>query len=185
MDKIEQIEELNKKIIELRRENEALKRFNQAQFEFVSMASHELRTPLTVIKGYTSLLMQKDIDSDSEKRGEFLHRIDTQLNHLIKLVNNLLKVSKIKNGCFGIYRDVIDILPIVESVVNNLKSTSSIHRFQIDFEDNFPLIIGDKDKLEEVFTNLLDNSIKYSPAGGKIIIEGKVKEDEVKNKCSR
>ncbi|MEW6621330.1 MAG: HD domain-containing phosphohydrolase [bacterium] len=180
MERPDEIKKLSKKIVELERTNADLKRNNQAKSEFVSIASHELRTPLTVIKGYISLLKQEDIGNNPEKRLDFLHRMDVQTNHMIKLVNNLLNVSRIERGWFGIYRDVIDIAVLVKSVVDNLISTTSIHQFRINFPSDFPVIIGDKDRLEEVLTNLIDNGIRYSPQGGEIIIEGMVEEDEVK-----
>ncbi len=180
MEREDQLKELNKKIAELERANKDLKRLNQVKSEFVAVASHELRTPLSAIKGYISLLMQKDIDINHEKQLDFFHRMNEQTNRLIKLINDLLSISRIEGGWFGIYRDVIDIPALVESVVTNLKSITTIHQFKINFPDKFPIIVGDQDRLEEVFTNLIDNGIKYSPKGGEIIIEGKVKKDEVK-----
>jgi putative nucleotidyltransferase with HDIG domain len=180
MGNTDQINELNKKIAELERINKDLKRLNQAKSEFVSIASHELRTPLTAIKGYITLLMHDEISNNREKRLDFLHRMDAQTNHLIKLINNLLSISRIESGWFGIYRDVIDIPTMVESVITNLKPSTTIHQFKTYFPPNFPLIIGDQDRLEEVFTNLIDNGIRYSPEGGEIIIEGEVEEEEVK-----
>ncbi|MEW6097497.1 MAG: ATP-binding protein [bacterium] len=180
MENTDKIKELKEKIMELERANKDLKRLTQAQSEFVSIASHELRTPLTAIKGYISLLMQEDIDITREKQFDFLHRMDTQTNHMIKLINDLLSLSRMESGWFGIYRDVIDIHAMVESVVTNLKPSTTIHQFKIDFPTDFPLIIGDKDRLEEVFTNLIENGIRYSPKGGEIIINGEVEGDEVK-----
>jgi len=148
---------------------------------FVSTVSHELRTPLTSIKGFIStLLSDKEGFFDESARMEFYQIIDQECDRLTRLISDLLNVSRIESGrALEINWKRIDARDIVSKVVSAQKSYTDKHEFVIDIPDDFPRIMADQDKFDQIFTNLLSNAVKYSPRGGKVCIQGQVVDGQV------
>jgi signal transduction histidine kinase len=144
--------------------------------DFLSTVSHELRTPLTSIKGFVSTLLT-DIDGffDAEQRREFYEIMDTECDRLTRLIDDLLNISRIEQGrAMQINWEPVDLVSIARKIVTTQLAIARNHELVVDFPDNFPEITGDPDKLGQVLTNLVDNAIKYSPKGGKVLIAGAV-----------
>ncbi len=153
-----------------------LKQLDSAKNEFISIASHQLRTPLTSIKGYISLIRDGDYGRIGKEVDTALKKIFISNERLIKLVNDLLSLSRIEFGKFTFAFRNNDIADMVEGIVEGfnleaenknlkikyIKPTKKIHSF-----------VFDKSKMHEVISNLIDNAIKYTPTGG---IEVQVKE---------
>jgi two-component system phosphate regulon sensor histidine kinase PhoR len=136
--------------------------------------SHELRTPLTSIKGFISTLLQ-DIDSyyDTDTIHEFYTIIDLECDRLIRLINDLLNVSRIEAGrALDLNPSPVRVSEIVEKVVIAQKSYSANHDFKIEMDPDIPVIVGDRDKIDQILTNLINNAVNYSPKGGIITISG-------------
>ncbi len=137
---------------------------------FVSTVSHELRTPLTSIKGFVSTLLQ-DTEGyfDQETRQEFYGIIDNECDRLKRLIDDLLNVSRIESGrALQMNWNEFEPLAIIEKVMQAQRSYTDKHRLILDFEGEVPKILGDSDKFDQIVTNLLNNAIKYSPAGGEV-----------------
>jgi len=142
---------------------------------FVSTVSHELRTPLTSIKGFISTLLQ-DVEGfyDKETVHEFYTIIDQECDRLTRLINDLLNVSRIEAGRALDLNPVPVIVPDqVEKVVAVQRSYTNKHEFEVDLEDDMPTIVADEDKFVQILTNLTNNAVKYSPAGGKVAVIGR------------
>lgn len=150
---------------------------------FVSTVSHELRTPLTSIKGFISTLLQ-DTEGfyDRETVHEFYTIIDQECDRLTRLISDLLNVSRIEAGrALDLNPSPVDLPELTEKVVSAQKSYTSKHQFVTDFPDNFPTIVADKDKMDQILTNLISNSVKYSPEGGDITVKAEqVSEDTIR-----
>lgn len=142
--------------------------------DFVANVSHEIRTPLTSIKGFAQLLLaQKDICP--KELITPLERINTNTERLKDLFDNLLKLSVIESR-YDIDLEEMNLSSLLNQVKSNMKAKYPSKKFEIEVPPNLN-VLGDKKLLEHVFTNLLDNSIKYNDkAEGKIIIANK--EDE-------
>jgi len=142
--------------------------------EFLSTVSHELRTPLTSIKGFIStLLMDTENFYDAAARREFYEIIDESCDRLTRLIEDLLNVSRIEQGrAMQINWEPVDIGSIVRKIIATQLPIAKAHDIMPDFSDDFPLIDGDADKLGQVLTNLVDNAIKYSPRGGRVLVTG-------------
>lgn len=153
-----------------------LRSVERMKSEFVSTVSHELRTPLTSIKGFIRTLLD-DTDGyyDREMQMEFYRIIDTECDRLVRLISDLLNLSRIESGrSLELVLTEIDLGRTIDRTVEAQRSYISNHEFAVIMEDDLPRITADQDKVEQVLTNLLSNAIKYSPDGGKITIHARM-----------
>ena len=129
----------------------------------LSSVSHELRTPLSTIKAAASSLRSNEVTWDSAARPELVAQIDDEADHLNMLVGNLLDMSRIESGALKPKREW-NILPeIVGSVLSRMKHLAGEHQLEVDVPENLPLVPVDFVEMEQVFTNLVSNSVKYAP----------------------
>lgn len=143
--------------------------------EFISMASHELKTPITSIKVFTQLLQRKlSLDPVHKK---FLTRMESQIEKLTNLVNDLLDVSKIQAGKLELRKEVFSLQDLVKDTVENIQATTS-HAIKLKGSVR-KKVDGDKDRIEQVLINFLTNAIKYSPDAKDIIVHIRTNNQQV------
>jgi two-component system phosphate regulon sensor histidine kinase PhoR len=143
--------------------------------EFVSTVSHELRTPLTSIKGFIRTLLD-DTDGyyDRETQMEFYRIIDTECDRLVRLINDLLNLSRIESGrALDLVLGEVDLGGLISRVVDSQKAYTDRHRFEVIVPADLPKVVADRDKVDQVLTNLLSNAVKYSPDGGQITVSAR------------
>ena len=150
------------------------KQLAQAKNDFVAMASHDLRTPLTAIKGYAVTLLRHDKRFDDTTQKEFLKVINSEIDRLSRLLDNLLNLSRLEAGRLEVRKDMVDFYEIVRKTVDVFKVSATKHEFAIDIPSDCSHIYADQDRLEQVLNNLISNAIKYSPAGGTITINSRI-----------
>lgn len=157
-----------------------IRNIDKMKSSFVAMASHELRTPLTAIKGFTSTLLMDDGFSPDERR-EFLMIIDHECDRLRRLIDDLLNTARIEAGeSLKPNYTRFPLLPLLEKAVTIQNQASHKHEVSLSVEGELPeTIIGDEDKLDQILTNLLNNAIKYSPAGGNVTVHARKDGDEI------
>ncbi|MDH4178926.1 MAG: ATP-binding protein [Armatimonadota bacterium] len=156
-----------------------LRSVERMKSEFVSTVSHELRTPLTSIKGFIRTLLD-DIEGyyDRETQMEFYRIIDTECDRLVRLINDLLNLSRIESGrALDLVLARVDLGQLIGRVVDSQRSYTDRHEFDIIVPEDLKHINADRDKLDQVLTNLLSNAIKYSPDGGKITVHAREIDD--------
>lgn len=140
----------------------------------LSSVSHELRTPLATIKAAVSSLRSGAVEWESEARPDLLAAIEEETDHLNQLVGNLLNMSRIEAGALKLERKWNVLEEIVASVVHRLRQRRALeHTILVDIPEELPLVSVDYILMEQVFVNLLDNSMKYSPVGTKIVIRAR------------
>jgi len=161
------------KEIELRAELEKayqeLERIDTAKTEFLSMASHQLRTPLGIIKGYISMMLEGDFGEISEKAQEKLRNAYVSNDRLVKLVNDLLDVTRLEMGRIELNLEKASIEEIISSVVEEMKGTAEKKGLYLKWAKPataLPEMSLDKNKIRQVILNLIDNAIKYTNQGG-------------------
>lgn len=167
-----------KEIVLVIRDISSLKEIEKAKSEFVSIASHELRTPLTVVNGYLSLLRDGDLGdfSTTESRKnlkEILEKVSNETNRLTHLVSDLLNVARIEENRVVLNKKRQELTKVIENVVDELKTSSERKKIKLYFIKTSKEQIYanfDFDKICQVILNLIDNSMKYTPDGGKILI---------------
>jgi two-component system, NtrC family, sensor histidine kinase KinB len=153
----------------------------QLKEEFMSTISHELRTPLFSIQGFVQILLEDNEELEQATREEFLTIIQSQAVQLSEMVNNLLDASKIDEGRMRFEEKPIDILDLIHQTM--LKLRGFAHQQKIDLlpklPPTLPAIVGDKERLGQVFTNLIGNAIKFTPEGGLVTISASISDNKV------
>jgi two-component system sensor histidine kinase KdpD len=161
-----------------------LEESDRLKSSLLSSVSHELRTPLATIKAAVTGLSSQAVDWDSEARAELLLVIDEETDHLDRLVGNLLNMSRIEAGALKPARKWHPLEEIVSGVVYRIHQRDAArladqqHILQIDIPDDLPLVPVDYIQMEQVFTNLLSNSLKYPPPGTTVKISARQTDDK-------
>ena len=153
--------------VEARHKLEDLSRLKD---EFLSIASHELRTPVTSIKGYTQLSKMLIKEGDLNTSEEYLDIALDQIDRMSRLILELLDVSRIETGRLEIRREPIPWANFVRDIVHHHHTSVSDRRFHLSVPEDGKIVVGDRDRLEQVLGNLLENAVKYSPDGSDITV---------------
>jgi two-component system phosphate regulon sensor histidine kinase PhoR len=144
-----------------------LKKLEQTRKDFVANISHEIKTPITAIKGFADTLLEGALQ-DAEHAEKFLKIIKTNSERINSLVDDLMTISKIELGVVRIERSPVDITDAIEHVLTLLRPKAAEKKLLVktDFPAEHIKITADRDKLLQILTNLVDNSIKFTEAGG-------------------
>jgi PAS domain S-box-containing protein len=178
-------EELEKRVLErtsqLAAANDELKELDNRKAEFIILASHEMRTPLTVMNGYLELFIEGYMGELTGPQREKLQIILDQNNHLVGLVNTLIEIYNINNKELGIKIEPVNLQEVAESSIENVSNLINLKELSLSLmvEDGLSTVDGDKNRLSQVFYNLLTNAIKYTPEHGQIDINIKRKDGYV------
>ncbi len=146
--------------------------------ELTASLSHELRMPLATIKGYTTALLLEDVDWSENKRVEFLNLIEEACNEMEGMITDILDSSLIQVDELNLTFQALDLPELADEVATEVQYRSDLHRLVVDFPADFPLIQADQRWIKQVFRNILDNAVKYSPEGGLIVIKGDARAED-------
>lgn len=151
-----------------------LRRLEKIRKDFVANVSHELRTPLTSIKGYVEALLDGAKD-DPATSAKFLEIILKQSDRLNLIIEDLLELSKIESGRVSMREEPLELRTVIDRTLSMIKpiADKNRHRLATSIDPSLPPVAGDEGRLVQVLTNLLDNAIKYTPAGGTITVGAK------------
>ena len=141
---------------------------------FVSIASHELRTPMTTIMGFSELLLDNETLEPSQR--EWLGRTHQNSRALSAIVDDMLNVSRIQSGRLALDLAHLRLDVVVDEVLAGIQPDSDAHEFSVEIPAGLPMVVADREKLDQVLINLLTNAIKYSPAGGLIAVSARHEE---------
>ena len=167
---------------ELKVANDKLKELDKKKDEFVSVASHELRTPMTAIRSYLWLALESLGGELTAKQKYYLDRSYLSTVRLIKLVNDMLNISRIESGRVYVEPSSVDMVKLANEVISEVKPRADEQKLQIIVEpgdQKLPEVLADSDKIKEVLINLIGNSLKFTYAGGTIKITFTLKDGMV------
>jgi len=145
---------------------------------FISIVSHELRTPVALIKGYASTLRRDDAKWDKRTISDSLAVIEEEADRLSKMVDDLLDASRLQAGGLSLNQADVSLPNLGQRVEARFSSQSPKHKIITDFPENFPVILGDENRLEQVVSNLVSNALKYA-SEGEIKISGSFTPEQV------
>ena len=151
-----------------KRQEELLKEADRAKDEFLAMVSHELRTPLNAILGWTRIAQR-----DAKSTARALEIIERNARHQAKLIDDLLDLSRIVGGKLRLETEVVHIPHIIAAAVESLRLAAEAKGVELELglEAELPLVVGDSQRLHQVICNLLENSIKFTPSGGRVVLK--------------
>lgn len=152
------------------REIRELERLSRAKSEFVSIASHQLRTPLTAIKGFVSMI--EEGSGTEEDRKDWIKKVGVSNERLVRLVDDLLNISRIERGTMQYDFQETDMVQLVENVISDFQIQAKAKNLSLAWEkpgENIPKLSIDSDKMRQVITNLIDNALKYTEKGSVVV----------------
>jgi signal transduction histidine kinase len=163
---------LNEATDQLTNANGKLKALDKLKNEFVSVASHELRTPMTAIKSYLWMALEGKGGNLNDKQKYYIERGYNSVDRLIRLVNDMLNISRIESGKITIDLQSADLVVMTQEVVDEVLLRANELGVTIEMQkpDSLPRVLADPDKIKEVLFNLIGNSLKFTPKGGTITI---------------
>ena len=145
---------------------------------FISIVSHELRTPVALIKGYASTLRRDDAKWDKATISESLTVIEEEADRLSKMIDDLLDASRLQAGGLSLNQADVSLANLASRVIERFESQSPKHKLVADFSANFPIIVADETRIEQVMSNLVSNALKYAKKG-EIKISGSTRPEQV------
>ena len=154
-----------------------LKKLEATRRDFVANVSHELRTPLTAIRGYAETLQAGAID-DPELARKFVGVIERHSERLSRLTDDLLTLSDLELGRMALQRVPVNLAAPIDAAVELVREKAAQAQIEIvrDIPADLPSLWVDHDRLEQVLVNLIDNAVKYTPAGGRVTLSARVVE---------
>ena len=143
-----------------------LQKYRESRSEFFSNISHELRTPMTSIEGYTKVLKEKLYETEEEKE-QYLDIIHQESIRLTRIIGDLFELSKMEEGKLGFHFEWIDLSEVMDSVIQKTKWKAKEKELEMSaqIEDDLPFVYCDGHRMAQIFTNLLDNAIRYTEQG--------------------
>ena len=146
---------------------------NRIKDEFVSIVSHELRTPLNAILGWTTMLQRGSLPSDKASRA--LQSISDNASRQARLIEDLLDFSRVSAGRASLHMETVDIRELIRGVVESMTPTAVARAVDLQLSSVPPVeVVGDIRRLEQVFFNLVDNALKFTPKGGKVALDVRI-----------
>jgi len=146
---------------------------NQLKSEFLANMSHELRTPLNAVIGFSELMLDGVPGEINDEQRQCLNDILSSGQHVLNLVNDVLDLSKVEAGKMELKPENLSLADVIDGVVQTVRPLldDNRHKLGVSVEEGLPLVRADKNRLRQIFLNLLSNAINFTPAGGQLGIE--------------
>ncbi len=169
----------NIRLFEETAEVAALRELDHLRSELVANFSHDLRTPLGLIKMSCTTLLRDDVQFDRQTQQELLADIESQTDILSDIITNMLDLARLESGQLQLNKQCVDLAQLAHAVVEAMKGRLMHHTVKYVFPEVPLLADVDLKYIAELLRNLMDNAIKYSPAGGEIAVAGVIRSDHI------
>ncbi len=176
----ESYRQLEDKTSKLQEAFDRLKELDRLKSAFLATVSHELRTPLTSIIGYSEMLVEGLVGEMKTDQLDFVRTIHEKGQQLLSLITGLLDLGKLESGTMRMSARPMHIEAVLADVVSTLTPTARKKevRLELDAPRGLPELVGDPERLRQVFLNLVENAIKFTPAGGSVILRARATEGD-------
>lgn len=168
-------ERLKTALLELENAHRKLQELDQMKSDFISIVSHELRTPLTSIKNAATILLKGAIKRHNldDREKEMLHIVLNNTDRQVRMITDLLDISKIEAGVLEMQQEEVDILALIKDVTNGLKYqfVNKEIKCTLLLPDGKLMVFADVEQIRRVLTNLIDNAVKFTAAQGEVIVK--------------
>jgi PAS domain S-box-containing protein len=161
-----QAEEQRREAAQLREHAERMRQLEKTKADFLNLASHELRGPLAIVKGYLSMFEDGTLSPD--ELFEVLPTLTDKVQQIELLVQQMLETARLDESRLVLTRDAFDLREVAERVVRSIQRLTDAHELQVLAPHEPVVVQADRARIETVISNLVDNAVKYSPAGGLI-----------------
>jgi PAS domain S-box-containing protein len=162
---------------ELKRNVEELKKLDIEKDRFISITAHELKTPMATVLGFSKLLKEEDVIGDEEKRKKYLKIMESEINRLVSLVNEVLDLSRADLGTLKFTIESVDVPKLLDEIKNTMGQFAKENNLKliVKIKDSEIKMKSDKEKLRQILINLVSNAIKYTNQGS-VTIEAEKKD---------
>lgn len=181
----DELARLNNELVTMQRElikrNIELEKLNDLKNEFIGMAAHDLRNPLQVIEGYSFLLLSKRFGELSDEQQQFISVIKRNSDFMLKLITDLLSISKIEAGKLTLEFAETDLIPLLQRTIELNRLLFEQKKIQIEFlaDEGLPKVRVDATKVEQVLDNLISNAGKFSNPNSVVEVRARKNETEI------
>jgi two-component system sensor histidine kinase BarA len=167
--------QLEEKAERLQEAFDKLKELDHLKSNFLATVSHELRTPLTSIIGYSEMLSEGLAGDMKPEQLEFVRTIQDKGGQLLSLIMGLLDVGKLESGTMRLTKRALIVAPVLDEVISTLTPAARKKgvTLQLDIAPGLPFVRGDPERLRQVFLNLVENAIKFTPSGGTVLLRAR------------
>jgi PAS domain S-box-containing protein len=163
---------LNEALDAQRQANSELEKLDQTKSEFLSIVSHEFRTALTGIQGFSELIRDGGLQGDEVKAyGGYIFNDADRVN---RLITDMLDLDRMESGRMSMRSGAVDINDVLMEAISRAAPNATAVEFKSDLEPRLPIVTGDRDRLIQVVSNIVNNAVKYSPDGGTVTISSRV-----------
>ena len=139
--------------------------------DYIAFLAHELRAPLTAIQGFAQTLRGNGDEYGVEQRQEFLWIIESEAERLVRMINDFTNIAKMEAGvALELHVTEVDVTELIRQIVARTQPRADRHELVVEAPESPPVLRADRDKLDEIIANLIDNAVKYSPGGGRVTI---------------
>lgn len=178
-------ERVKERTQDLQSANERLQELDRLKSSFVSIVSHELRTPMTSIKGLVENMLDGLVGNLNDRQSFYLERMKYNIERLTRMINDLLDLSRIEAGRMDLHQSAVNMGSLVREVVETLQPMAQERSLILEAHIPAPIgfIQGDRDKLIQIFTNLINNALKFTESSGTVTVEVKQRDDGMLQTC--
>lgn len=172
VDRAQAVEKLGSRARALEEDNQRLSEINRLKDVFLSTATHELKTPLTSVIAYSELLSDSRLSLADGKRSEFMDRLRGEAHRLLRLIDDILDLSRIESGKLTLHRRRVALGDLAHEAIETARPLAEKYEVVIasEVEDGVPSMPLDEVKMRQVIVNLLVNAVKFSPHQGKVLL---------------